>query len=563
MLLAARPPSGAGRRWCAALRRPAPLLLGGAALAVGVEQLEQREAGKAGDHHQRRHGDLEHAPTRLVALFALAFALLALVDLALDALLDEAAIDRGQVLRPASEPLLRLGQRQAHEQGVVAGMCRRCLPGPARALQTAAPGEELALGGDPLAELAPALEDRLMGDLGIGLAAFRRGGDEQPMGMVGELGDHAPLVLAELGAQRPAAGGLAVLAHGGELEGEQAAQRRLGLGMAGEEGIGALGEDAAELHGLGRQAHDAIAAADHVGPHVVEQIGEQRQGAGIARRLLRRAAGEIGGELVALETGREQRRRLGDHLPQLGLAQRRHVDLAVDGEQRLVVLQRAEEIGAQAHQGVEARIGNGIGEQAREGGALRFLGADVELLALIDIEEEGRRLGLAELLVAALGGVEQAGERRLAGGERADPVAAPLLPFRVGRIDLPGPEEGLDQRLDGVGARLHLEEAPAPAVVKGRRPRRRLGDAFRPGLALQRAEHAGLGERRLADAGIADEHGQALAARRRWRRARRWSPARARRRNRCPPRSSRQGRDRARCSATVRRAARRRRWWRP
>ena len=200
--------------------------------------------------------------------------------------------------------------------------------------------------------------------------------------------------------------------------------------MAGEEGVGALGQHAAELHGLGRQAQDAVAAADHVGPHVVEEIGEQRQGTGVARRFLRRAAGEIGGQLLALEAGGKQRRRLADHLEQLGLAQRRHVDLAVDGEQRLIVLQGAEEIGAQAHQAVEARIGDRIGKQMREAGALRLLGADVELLALVDIEEEGRRLGLAELLIAALGGVEQTGERRLAGGERGDPVGETLLPLR-------------------------------------------------------------------------------------------------------------------------------------
>ena len=228
-----------------------------------------------------------------------------------------------------------------------AGAASQARRAPSRRLRQA---QELALGSDPLPQLAPALEDRLVGDLGIGLAAFRRGGDEQAMGMVGKLRDHAPFGLAELGAQRPAAGRLAILAHGGKLEGEQAAERRLGFRMAGEEGIGAFGEHTAEFHGLGRQAQYAVAAADHVGPHVVEEIGEQRQGAGVARRFLRRAAGEIGGKLLALEAGGEQRRGLADHLKQFGLVQRRHVDLAMDGEQRLVVLQGAEEIGAQAHQ---------------------------------------------------------------------------------------------------------------------------------------------------------------------------------------------------------------------
>ena len=174
---------------------------------------------------------------------------------------------------------------------------------------------------------------------------------------------------------------------------------------------------------------------------------------------------------------------------------------------------------------VKTRVGDGIGEHPARSRRAGIPGADVKLLALIDIEEEGRRLRLAELLIAALGGIEQAGERRLPGGERGDPVGTPLLPLGIGGIDLPGLEEGLDQRLDGVGARLHLEEAPAPTVVKGGRPRRRLADTFRPGLALERAEDAGLGERRLADAGIADEHRETLIGLRRW--------CRARRRSRC------------------------------
>ena len=53
-------------------------------------------------------------------------------------------------------------------------------------------------------------------------------------------------------------------------------------------------------------------------------------------------------------------------------------------------------------------------EEFGEAPALALLGAHVKLLALIDVEKEGRRLGLIEFLAAALGGVDQVGQRRLA-----------------------------------------------------------------------------------------------------------------------------------------------------
>jgi hypothetical protein len=138
-----------------------------------------------------------------------------------------------------------------------------------------------------------------------------------------------------------------------------------------------------------------------------EQIGEQRQRAGVLGRFLRRPPGDVGREAVGLEARREERGRPAHDLAQLALTQRRHVDLAVHGIERLVVLQCAQEVGAQAHQHHQARVAELLREQLGEAAALAFVGADIELLALVDIEEERRRLGLMELFVTALGGIEQ------------------------------------------------------------------------------------------------------------------------------------------------------------
>ena len=63
----------------------------------------------------------------------------------------------------------------------------RCLfPGATRRLKTAAPSQKLALGGDPFPELVPAPENRLVRDLGIGLARLGRGRDQKPVGIAGK-----------------------------------------------------------------------------------------------------------------------------------------------------------------------------------------------------------------------------------------------------------------------------------------------------------------------------------------------------------------------------------------
>ena len=89
------------------------------------------------------------------------------------------------------------------------------------------------------------------------------------------------------------------------------------FGMARQERVGALDQHAAKLHGLRRQAQHAVAALDHLRPHVVEQIGEQRQRAGVLDRLLGGAPRDVGGKPVGLEARREQLGRPAHDLAQL------------------------------------------------------------------------------------------------------------------------------------------------------------------------------------------------------------------------------------------------------
>ena len=138
------------------------------------------------------------------------------------------------------------------------------------------------------------------------------------------------------------------------------------------------------------------------------------------------------------------------------------------------------EVGAHAHHHAQARVGERLSQEFGEAPPLVLSGARVKLLALIDIEEEGRRLGLTELLAAALGGVDQVGEGRLA-LHRLDPVKLPLDALRVGRVELPGVEKAIDQRLDRLRAGLQRQKAPLPAVLEDRRPG--VGPRASPGQA--------------------------------------------------------------------------------
>ena len=191
----------------------------------------------------------------------------------------------------------------------------------------------------------------------------------------------------------------------------------------------------------------------------------------------------------------------------------------------------------------------------REAAALPLLGAHVKLLALIDIEEEGRRLGLIELLVAALGLVEQIGKMGLTSLSSSSSTHSFRRLTRAGsmRIELPGLEKCLDQGLDRLDARPDREKAPAA----GCRERPAARDApsrrapARPGAQAppsRRPAPATICRRPNCRAGpeACRALPQASGSLRR-------SHARGRRRSRCPPRSWRRGHGRAQCAATARR----------
>ena len=64
-------------------------------------------------------------------------------------------------------------------------------------------------------------------------------------------------------------------------------QRVLVPRMASQEAIGALHQHSAQFDGPLRQAQDTVPSPDHPRPHVVEEIGEQRERTGVLGRILR------------------------------------------------------------------------------------------------------------------------------------------------------------------------------------------------------------------------------------------------------------------------------------
>ena len=75
---------------------------------------------------------------------------------------------------------------------------------------------------------------------------------------------------------------------------------------------------------------------------------------------------------------------------------------------------------------------------------------------------------MKELLIAALGRIEQPPQGGATIEQPVDPTFLPLFPFRVGGIVSPCSQEGLDQRFDRLRAGLERKEAPAAAVFEGR-----------------------------------------------------------------------------------------------
>ena len=218
-----------------------------------------------------------------------------------------------------------------------------------------------------------------------------------------------------------------------------------------------------------------VAALRHLRPHVVERIRQQRQGAHVLDRILSGAPGNDVRKPSGLEPCREQFGRPAHDLAQLRLAQRRHIDLPMHLEKWFVFLQLAEKIRTHAHQRVQTRIGNACSNHLRKPAALVLLGANVQLLALVDIEEKGRRAWSDP--VPCSGARWRRADRAAWPCRRAtarSSHSAASTRSRISRVKLPSVEKRLDQRLERLGPWLEREEAPAAAFLKGMRPARAL-----------------------------------------------------------------------------------------
>ena len=152
--------------------------------------------------------------------------------------------------------------------------------------------------------------------------------------------------------------------------------------MGGEECVGAVDQHVPKLEGLSGKTEHSVAALNHLRPHVVERIRQERQGTHVLSRVLGRPSGDDVHEPLGLEPCREQFGRPAHDLVQLRLAQRRHFDQAMNGIKRLVLLQVAEKVRPHAHHCTQARVAEATRDNLRETETLTLLGANVKLLSL-------------------------------------------------------------------------------------------------------------------------------------------------------------------------------------
>ena len=230
----------------------------------------------------------------------------------LDARVDELPVRHRQVLGALGEPALRLRQREPHQQRVVAAI-RRAPPASARRAASSrlrqlrnSRSARSTRAACPSAGRSPRAPPphRSRRPRASAVTSRRFGWSASSL-----TSRHSSSENSE--RERAPPRRLAVLAHGGKPQREHAPQRVLGLGMRRKEGIGALDQHAAELDRGRRQAQHAVAALDHLRPHVVEQVGQERQRAGVLGRFLGRPPRDVGRKPVGLEARRQQRGRAG------------------------------------------------------------------------------------------------------------------------------------------------------------------------------------------------------------------------------------------------------------
>ena len=319
--------------------------------------------------------------------------------------------------------------------------------------------------------------------------------------MIGKTRGEAPLGVRALLAIRRPPHRLALGRNDGELEREQPAQRGFLVGIGLEELLRASREHAADIDRLRRQPQLGVAARDHGGPHVGQEIGEKRQCA-------RRGGGGIGDadrDLVILEADAERGGGRGHDRVQLRAIEGRHVDVRMASEQRFVRLQLVEVVGPQAGEGEQARIGKTLAQQFGEAARLRRRSAGVELLALVEVEQKPSRRFALPLPDLFLRGADEIGELVFAGRESLHPFSRQRSLVGILRIELPQPREGVDQRLERRLPRPRRQQGPAPAALERGGPRRfRRAVGARPAHGFERGQHPRLRDRGFADAGGPD-----------------------------------------------------------
>jgi hypothetical protein len=94
--------------------------------------------------------------------------------------------------------------------------------------------------------------------------------------MIGEIADEPPFSVGELGTLRAPSCRFLALAHGGQLQSKDAAKLGLVIRMGGEKGVGTIDQHAAKLERLRGETQHPVAPPQHLRPHVVQRVGQQR-----------------------------------------------------------------------------------------------------------------------------------------------------------------------------------------------------------------------------------------------------------------------------------------------
>ena len=120
--------------------------------------------------------------------------------------------------------------------------------------------------------------------------------------MIRKLADQPPLLIRKFLSRGAPTRWLAVFAHRRELQCEDTSKDILGIGMPGNERVRTIYQHATKLDGLRRQAKIAVAALDHAAPHIIEEIGQEWQRAGILDRFVGRPVRDVESEMIGLKT---------------------------------------------------------------------------------------------------------------------------------------------------------------------------------------------------------------------------------------------------------------------